>query len=83
MRAFFVVGLVTGGLVTAPASAELHVFPSATSTVVGSVGFIDGDEIGFFWSVARGDSVEENFTDSLPDVTGAIFAFSVPRNVLK
>lgn len=37
-------------------------FPSPNSSVVGSVGFIDDDEVGFFWSVMRGDSVTEIFT---------------------
>lgn len=62
--------------------AALHEFPSVDSTVVGSVGFIDDDEIGHFWSMIRGDSVEESFADALPQVTQAIFDFSVPGNVL-
>jgi hypothetical protein len=43
----------------APSAA--YQFPSASSTVVGSVGFIDADEVGYFWSVSRGDSVSETF----------------------
>jgi hypothetical protein len=34
-------------------------FPSANSTVIGSVGFVDDDEVGYFWSAARGDSVTQ------------------------
>ena len=41
-------------------------FPSSDSTVVGSVGFIDADEVGFFWSMQRGDRVSETFTFSGP-----------------
>jgi hypothetical protein len=37
-------------------------FPSADSTVVGSVGFIDDTQVGYFWSMARGDSVAETFS---------------------
>ena len=44
---------------TAPSTT--YAFPSAGSTVVGSVGFIDADEVGYFWSVARGDSVSQSF----------------------
>jgi hypothetical protein len=42
--------------------ATAHAFPSATSTVIASTGFIDDDEVGFFWSAARGDSVAETFS---------------------
>jgi len=49
--------------VFAPGSeAVIFSFPSASSTVVGSNGFIDGEQAGFFWSVARGDSVTETFS---------------------
>jgi hypothetical protein len=34
-------------------------FPSSSSTVVGSTGFINSTEIGYFWSAARGDSVSQ------------------------
>lgn len=64
------------------ASAGIHTFPSAGSTVVGSVGFIDADEIGFFWSVLRGDSVAETFADPLASVTGATLDLDVVTNVL-
>ena len=55
----------------APALAAVHSFPSDDSTVVGSVGFIDADEIGAFWSVARGDMVEETSADPLISVEQA------------
>lgn len=64
------------------ALAGLHAFPSGASTVVGSVGFIDADEIGYFWSAARGDLVRESFADPLASVSRAIFDFAVPVNVL-
>lgn len=60
----------------------IHPFPSSGSTVVGSVGFISGDEIGYFWSVSRGDMVSETFADPLASVSQAVFDFSVPTNVL-
>jgi hypothetical protein len=44
-------------------NASVHTFPSASSTIIGSLGFIDGtDEVGYFWSVGRGDSVTETFS---------------------
>lgn len=43
-----------------PASA--NPFPSASSTVIASTGFIDDYEVGYFWSAARGDSVEQTFS---------------------
>jgi len=64
------------------ALAGLHAFPSGASTVVGSVGFIDADEIGYFWSAARGDLVSESFADPLASVSRAVFDFAVPSNVL-
>lgn len=39
-------------------------FPSADSTVVGSMGFINADEVGYFWSVDRGDRVSQTFSAS-------------------
>ncbi len=36
-------------------------FPSASSTVVGSVGFIDSCQAGYFWSASRGDGVSQTF----------------------
>lgn len=36
-------------------------FPSSGSTIVGSTGFIDAEQVGYFWSVTRGDSVVEAF----------------------
>jgi hypothetical protein len=38
-----------------------YAFPSSSSTVIGSVGFIDDVQVGYFWSAARGDSVAETF----------------------
>jgi len=57
-------------------------FPSAGSTVVGSTGFIDADEIGFFWSVARGDRVTETFSTALSSINRAILEIEVVTNVL-
>jgi hypothetical protein len=37
----------------------VQAYPSPSSTIVGSVGFIDGVQCGYFWSVARGDSVTQ------------------------
>ncbi|MDX1459898.1 MAG: hypothetical protein R3348_02465 [Xanthomonadales bacterium] len=59
-------------------------FPSAGSNVVGSLGFIDADEVGFFWSVARGDLVSESFTSSCISgvIESATLNVEVVSNVL-
>jgi hypothetical protein len=64
------------------AAAVVEDFPSADSTVVGSEGFIDGTQVGWFWSVGRGDSVTETFVTSEPSVDRAVFDFVVPTNYL-
>jgi hypothetical protein len=58
-----------------------YAFPSSSSTVVASVGFIDGDEIGYFWSESRGDSVSESFSGPSA-VDGAQLQITVVQNVL-
>jgi len=58
-----------------------HAFPSASSTVIGSTGFVDDDEVGYFWSVARGDSVAERFKGPAT-ITRAVFRLDVPTNAL-
>jgi hypothetical protein len=73
--------LIPGGMALA-AHSETFAFPSPGSTVVGSVGFIDGDEIGWFWSVARGDTVSETLSSSLPTIGGAILDVELVDNVL-
>lgn len=60
---------------------SVHVFPSANSNVIGSVGFIDNDEVGHFWSVSRGDSVSETFNGP-NKVKHAILDVEVVRNAL-
>ena len=77
----FVVWLV-GAAFASSAMAGVHSFPSGGSTVVGSVGFINASEIGYFWSVSRGDMVSEAFADALPSVDQMILDIAVPTNVL-
>jgi len=36
-------------------------FPTSSATVVGSVGFINPTQIGYFWSVQRGDLVSQAY----------------------
>jgi hypothetical protein len=57
-------------------------FPSADSTVVASIGFMDADEIGWFWSVGRGDLVSETFSTALGSISRAILEVEVVQNVL-
>ena len=63
------------------APQSTHVYPSSSSTVIGSVGFIDADEVGYFWSVSRGDSVAESFNGP-GRVRKAILKLDVVQNVL-
>lgn len=56
-------------------------FPSASSTVVGSVGFIDEDEVGYFWSASRGDSVSQTIPGP-PAISKATLDVEVVQNNL-
>lgn len=76
-----VTGMVALGL-SGTALAGVHTFPSASSTVVGSTGFITPTEVGFFWSAARGDSVQQTFADPLGVVSGLTLDMVIPRNSL-
>lgn len=82
MKGTALIAVAAAGVLAGGAQADLHSFPSASSSVVGSVGFIDGDEIGFFWSVSRGDTVFETFADSYSSVSRAILNVDVPTNAL-
>jgi len=57
-------------------------FPSATSQVVGSTGFVNDTEAGYFWSAARGDSVTETFAGGPQTAHKAILKVDVVTNVL-
>lgn len=70
------------GLVGAAQASETFDFPSANSSVVGSVGFINTFEIGWFWSASRGDSVQESFTSNLGAVDRTILDLDVVNNGL-
>jgi hypothetical protein len=74
--------LLLAALTIPSASGATFGFPSATSTIIGSVGVIDPTEIGYFWSVGRGDSVVDTFTDSLLSVGQLNLALYVPFNNL-
>ena len=51
-----------GAAAAAIAPQSVSDYPSASSTIVGSVGFIDSEQVGYFWSAARGDSVSQTLT---------------------
>jgi hypothetical protein len=63
------------------APSTTYAFPSATSSVVASVGFIDATQVGYFWSVSRGDSVTETFSGPA-SITQVGLKVSVPTNAL-
>ncbi len=59
-------------------------FPSADSTVIASAGVINADELGYFWSVSRGDSVTETFSGTgLEYVNQLDLEFDVTFNNLR
>ncbi|MHC4837232.1 MAG: hypothetical protein ACYTF3_03470 [Planctomycetota bacterium] len=62
-------------------SASSFVFPSATSTVIGSLGFVDSENVGYFWDVNRGDSVSETFSGP-GSVSSYTLDVDVPQNFL-
>lgn len=78
---------LVGALMLAAAGSALgavHVYPGAagSATVVGSVGYINPNEVGYFWSQARGDSVTETFVDPLPFVVQTRLDLIVVQNFL-
>jgi hypothetical protein len=62
-------------------SAAGFSFPSASSSVIGSVGFIDADQVGYFWSAASGHSVAETFSGPAA-ITSYTLDVDVITNVL-
>jgi hypothetical protein len=84
LKSFVLALLVACSLAVVPSATALsttHPFPSNDSTVVGSVGFIDSDEVGYFWSAARGDSVSETFNGPVK-LLRAVLRVQVVENVL-
>jgi len=65
---------------TAAARAGVHAFPSADSTVTASVGFVDTQEIGWFWMASLGHEVSEFLPDAEDPIGRAIFDIAVPQN---
>jgi hypothetical protein len=77
------IACVVFGADVASADSVTVEYPSADSDVVASVGAIDGDEFGYFWSNARGDRITETFNGTgLYEVTELDLEFDVTRNVL-
>src|SRR6478735_7993079 len=70
-----------GHTATAQSIAATHPFPSASSTVIASTGFIDGERCGYFWSASRGDSVAESFSGPAR-ITKAVLKLDVTENFL-
>ena len=61
--------------------AQTFAFPSASSTIVGSTGFIDSCQAGYFWSASRGDSVTQTVT-SYRRIRHVILDVAVVSNTL-
>jgi hypothetical protein len=61
--------------------AAPYVFPSSTSTVIASIGFINETEVGYFWSANLGHSVAQSYSGPA-SVDGIQMKVSVVQNVL-
>ena len=82
MQAAFIASALTC-IVPAQAAAVAVTFPSSAASVTGSVGFLSPTEIGFFWSVARGDQVSETYASTgLFGATDLSLDLTVVQNVL-
>ena len=86
MRRFLSSALIAAAIVVSPAVQADSItvtFPSSSATVVGSVGFINATEIGYFWSAARGDQVTEAYAATgIFNATALSMDLNVTRNVL-
>ncbi|MHC4823232.1 MAG: hypothetical protein ACYTEP_04350 [Planctomycetota bacterium] len=63
-----------------PAAAGID-FPSAGSTIVGSVGFIDAEQCGYYWSNSRGDGASETLAGPA-SITSYTLDVDLTSNVL-
>ena len=71
------------GASAAHASSITVAFPTSASTVVGSVGFISPTEIGYFWSMSRGDSISQVYAATgVFSATSLSMDLNVTQNVL-
>lgn len=68
----------TSTVETVPSPAAL-VFPSASSAVIGSLGFVDAEQCGYFWDSSRGDSVSETFAGAA-SITNYTLDVDLPSN---
>jgi hypothetical protein len=72
---------VTTGYASTGSVTSTSFFPSSSSTVVASIGFINGTEVGYFWSASRGDSVSQT-VNGPASVKRAILKVDVVTNSL-
>ncbi len=79
--AFAALAFAPAAQATTAAPAATFAFPSSSSTVIASTGFIDGCQAGYFWSASRGDSVSQTFTGGRR-IKHMILDVGVPTNVL-
>lgn len=57
-------------------------FAAPGATVVSSIGDLGNGTYGYFWSVGRGDLVEQSYNTGLDDVWSLALYLTVPVNVL-
>ena len=68
---------------SAQASTFTFNFPTSSSSVVASTGTLSPTEIGYFWSVSRGDTVSQSYAGSgVFGVTNLELDLNVTQNVL-
>ncbi|NVD71619.1 PEP-CTERM sorting domain-containing protein [Duganella sp. BJB1802] len=68
---------------SAQASTYSFSFPTSSSTVVASIGSVSPTEIGYFWSMTRGDAVSQSYVGSgVFGTTNLELDLNVTRNVL-
>lgn len=83
MRTAFLGLAVIASVQGAMSQTFTDTFPSDSSTVVASVGGLDAGSIGYFWSVSRGDMVEQTFVGTgLASVIQLDLNFMVTENLL-
>ena len=86
MKTFLKTALAAAALTAAglsQASSYSFNFPTASSSVVSSFGLLSPTEIGYFWSVSRGDMVSQAYAASgVFGTTSLELDLNVTRNVL-
>jgi len=83
LRLALVAVAMLGGASVAKGQSVTVTFPTSTSFVTASTGSISSTEIGYFWSVSRGDQVSQAYAGTgLFGVSSLSMDLNVTRNLL-